>query len=539
MRFLSNLSIRLKCLSVIVIGVVGMVVMQAFNYSAVSSNQIDLEKVRDIYFPTLERVDINRVHLDDIQDAFSNAVMMADEDILSQADKLSKKMITVFDEIASINPSQESEVSHLKSLFTDYSTIAMRLSKGMVDETIDLAQAKPMTAKMNRILEETQSALEFFRDASYKQFSDAIDGVNNASTIAVNSGLAIALLTALILIVSGLFVSNIITRNIANVVKSLEEMASGEGDLTLRLKSDSRDEVGTLVDRFNLFVDKLQGVIGQVSGSSVRVSEAAKETKRIAEISATSMSSQQQEIDQVVTAMAEMTATVEEVAGSAGRAAETASIARSEAAAGKQVVEENMQAISQLAADVEHAAEVIQELDSHSDSIGAVLNVIRDIAEQTNLLALNAAIEAARAGEQGRGFAVVADEVRTLATRTHESTREINDMITRLQSGTQSAVQTMKQGREQAQASVEQASRVGDSLARIVGGVEEINGMNMQIASAAEQQAATVREINSNVVSLGQVVSKVTEDASVAEANSEKLAVLAEQLKTQVSLFRV
>ncbi|HGX93719.1 MAG TPA: methyl-accepting chemotaxis protein, partial [Candidatus Tenderia sp.] len=314
---------------------------------------------------------------------------------------------------------------------------------------------------------------------------------------------------------------------------------SGDGDLTLRLKSNSNDEVGTLVDRFNLFVDKLQGVIGQVSNSTVRVAEAAGEMKRVSEVSAVGMNSQQQEIDQVVTAMAEMTSTVDEVAGSAARAAETANVARSEAAAGKQVVEENMQAISKLAADVEHAAEVIQELDSHSDSIGAVLNVIRDIAEQTNLLALNAAIEAARAGEQGRGFAVVADEVRTLATRTHESTREINDMITRLQSGTQSAVQTMSQGREQAQASVDQAAKVGETLERIAQGVEEINGMNIQIASAAEQQAAAVGEINNNIVNLGQVVSQVTEGAHVAEGDSEKLAVLAEQLKTQVSVFKV
>ncbi len=539
MRFLSNLSIRLKLLAVIIVGVAGMMITLAFNYTVTSSNQVGLEKVRDIYFPTLERVDANRVRLDGVKEALSNAVMMADEELLDQAAELSQEMVRVFDEIAAIDAGVSADISRLKTLSADYRDIAMQLSKGMVDETLDLAQVQPMTARMNDALAQLELALDALRNASHQQFTDAIDVVNDSSDMALKTGLAIGLVTAFILIISGLLVSNSITRNIGSVVSSLEEMASGDGDLTLRLKSNSNDEVGTLVDRFNLFVDKLQGVIGQVSNSTVRVAEAAGEMKRVSEVSAVGMNSQQQEIDQVVTAMAEMTSTVDEVAGSAARAAETANVARSEAAAGKQVVEENMQAISKLAADVEHAAEVIQELDSHSDSIGAVLNVIRDIAEQTNLLALNAAIEAARAGEQGRGFAVVADEVRTLATRTHESTREINDMITRLQSGTQSAVQTMSQGREQAQASVDQAAKVGETLERIAQGVEEINGMNIQIASAAEQQAAAVGEINNNIVNLGQVVSQVTEGAHVAEGDSEKLAVLAEQLKTQVSVFKV
>ncbi len=539
MRFLSNLSIRLKLLAVIIVGVAGMMITLAFNYTVTSSNQVGLEKVRDIYFPTLERVDANRVRLDGVKEALSNAVMMADEELLDQAAELSQEMVRVFDEIAAIDASVSADISRLKTLSADYRDIAMQLSKGMVDETLDLAQVQPMTARMNDALAQLELALDALRNASHQQFTGAIDAVNDASKMALDAGLAVGLVTAFILIVSGLLVSNSITRNIGSVVSSLEEMASGDGDLTLRLKSNSNDEVGTLVDRFNLFVDKLQGVISQVSNSTVRVAEAAGEMKRVSEVSAVGMNSQQQEIDQVVTAMAEMTSTVDEVAGSAARAAETANVARSDAAAGKQVVEENMQAISKLAADVEHAAEVIQELDSHSDSIGAVLNVIRDIAEQTNLLALNAAIEAARAGEQGRGFAVVADEVRTLATRTHESTREINDMITRLQSGTQSAVQTMSQGREQAQASVDQAAKVGETLERIAQGVEEINGMNIQIASAAEQQAAAVGEINNNIVNLGQAVSQVTEGAHVAEGDSEKLAVLAEQLKTQVSVFNV
>ncbi len=534
-----NLSIRFKVLMVVVVGILGLAVTLAFNYTTTNNNKVTLEKVRDIYFPTLEHLDANLVRLNKIKEIYSAAVIEGEESLLEEVSDQAEALMQSLNEVAMLGGEEQENVAQVLRDFTAYIENANTLSLGMINETLDMQTAQPALAKMNLRREEVEQDLLIFRDRSYQLFTGAINGANKSSAEALSLGIIIGVVTAFILALTGLLIGNSISRNIGTVVKSLNEMATGDGDLTQRLKSSSNDEIGALVEGFNTFIGKLQGVISEVIGTTGRVAEAATEMRRVSDMSAIGMSSQQQEIDQVVTSMAEMTATVEEVAGSAGRAAETANVARSEAAAGKQVVDENMQAIGRLAADVEHAAEVIQELDSHSDSIGAVLNVIRDIAEQTNLLALNAAIEAARAGEQGRGFAVVADEVRTLATRTHESTREINEMITRLQSGTQRAVQTMTQGREQAQVSVDQAGRVGESLERIAQGVEDISGMNTLIASAAEEQAAAVREINNNIVNLGAVVNQVAEDAGVAEANGGKLVVLAEQLKVQVSVFRV
>ena len=539
MNIFLNLSIRFKVLIIVTAGIIGLAVTLAFNYSTTSSNKVTLEKVRDIYFPTLERLDANLVRLNNIKETYSAAVIEGEEDLLDVVSSQAEALTQAMNEVATLDSKEQETVTRVLQDFTVYIEGANTLSLGMINETLDMQAAQPALAQMNVRWQDLEKMLRDFRDRSYQLFTGAIDGANKSSAEALSLGVIIGVVTALILAMTGLFIGNSISRNITAVVNSLDEMASGDGDLTQRLKSASNDEIGALVRGFNTFIGKLQGVIAEVTGTTGRVAEAASEMKRVSEMSVAGMNSQQQEIDQVVTAMAEMTATVEEVASSAGQASDTANVARSEAASGKQVVDENMQAINRLAADVEHAAEVIQELDSHSESIGKVLNVIRDIAEQTNLLALNAAIEAARAGEQGRGFAVVADEVRTLATRTHESTREINDMISRLQSGTQSAVQTMSQGREQAQASVGQAARVGESLERIAQGVEDISGMNIQIASAAEEQAAAVREINNNIVNLGQVVGQVNEGAHVAEDDSEKLAVLAEQLKKQVSVFRV
>ncbi|NOY71470.1 MAG: methyl-accepting chemotaxis protein [Gammaproteobacteria bacterium] len=539
MSLFSNLSIRFKVLLIVAGGVVGLAVTLIFNYNATSHNKVTLEEVRDVYFPALERLDANLIRLDQIQEIYSAAVIAAEEEMLEEVTNLFKAAVQALNEVAVLDVNNKDQAEQTLSDLTAYIQSADRLSRGMIAETLPADRLQPLLQEMNERQILVQEEMKVFRSEAYQRFTGAIDKANDTSAEALVMGVVIGIVMALVLAIAGFLIGNSITRNIAVVVRSLKDMASDEGDLTIRLKSESHDEIDALVQGFNTFIAKIQRVITEVTGSTSRVAEAANEMRKVSEMSMLGMNAQQQEIQQVVTAMAEMTCSVDSVSQGASRAANMANSARTEANDGKCVVEENMQAIDRLAGEVKHAAEVIQELDSHSESIGKVLSVIRDIAEQTNLLALNAAIEAARAGEQGRGFAVVADEVRTLAIRTHESTREINDMISRLQAGTQNAVQTMKQGCEQAQISVDQAGRVRTSLDRITQGVEEISDMNVQIASAAEEQSVVAKEINNNIVNLGQVVTQVTEGASVAENGSENLATLAGQLKEQVSVFKV
>ena len=251
------------------------------------------------------------------------------------------------------------------------------------------------------------------------------------------------------------------------------------------------------------------------------------------------MKKQRQETDQVATAMNEMSATVAEVAQNAQLASETAHQANEESRVGQQVVNESISAVVALIQKVELAADVIQVLENNSQEIGTVLDVIRSIAEQTNLLALNAAIEAARAGEQGRGFAVVADEVRVLAQRTQSSTEEIQQMIEKLQSGAKEAVEAMMHSRSQADVTRDTSARAGEVLNDITQSVTSINDMNTLIASAAVEQNSVAEEINRNIINISQVAETTSESVEHSAKTSEELRHVAEELKHVISRLKV
>jgi methyl-accepting chemotaxis protein len=247
---------------------------------------------------------------------------------------------------------------------------------------------------------------------------------------------------------------------------------------------------------------------------------------------------QEQQTLSAATAMNEMSATVRDVSVNAADAAHSAAEADSEAASGQQIVTSTIDVINTLAMEVDKASEVIGNLESESESIGVVLEVIRGIAEQTNLLALNAAIEAARAGEQGRGFAVVADEVRILAQRTQESTQEIREMIEKLQAGAGEAVRVMVQGKSQAKASVDQAQKAGESLAAITKSVSSISIMNTQIARAAKEQSSVANDINMNISGIAKVSDETSSGAQEATKASEELDAIASKLSNLLSSVR-
>ena len=347
-------------------------------------------------------------------------------------------------------------------------------------------------------------------------------------------GLAVALLGLLLVWLT----ARGVTRPILAVAARLKDIASGEGDLTRRLDYTREDELGELTGWFNRFLDKLQPVIAQVKTSLLDARGTADQCAAIASQTSAGMQQQFREVDQVATASHEMSATAQDVAHSAAQAADAARGADQATREGLALVATTRQAIGQLATGMDAAMAEVQQLEHRSEQIGTVLDVIRAIAEQTNLLALNAAIEAARAGEAGRGFAVVADEVRSLARRTQESVEEIREVIEGLQQGTREVVDSMHGSQRQAQGSVAQVELTVPALQRIGEAVAVITDMNLQIASAAEEQSAVAEEVNRNVATIRDVTESLSGQAEESARISRSLNQLANHQQALMEQFR-
>lgn len=349
----------------------------------------------------------------------------------------------------------------------------------------------------------------------------------------------VALLVLVIISIIGVVLAGTLLRPLRLMKDNLDDIAAGEGDLTRRLAVTSQDELGDLASSFNRFVDKIHSLVSQISGMTGQLTRLVGEVSSQAQRSEQAMERQRHETDQVATAINEMSAAAQEVAKSAQGASVAAQKTDEEGHSAKRVVDGSIKLIHALVEDIRHSGSSLDSLQKDVSSIVSVLGVIRSIAEQTNLLALNAAIEAARAGEAGRGFAVVADEVRALASRTQQSTQEIQGMIDRLQKGTQTAVDAMRRSSEAGDGTSVQANQAGSSLDAIGELITTINTMNAQIASAAEEQTAVAEEINRSVHQIASAVDTVADETRQSAQTSRSLNDLGQRLGALVGQFRV
>ena len=337
----------------------------------------------------------------------------------------------------------------------------------------------------------------------------------------------------------GWLIAGNISRSVLKVARSLEAMAQGDGDLTVRLHHDGQDELAELVNGFNQFISKLRDSIRAVVDSVSQLRATTGQLASSSNAATAQIAAQGNAIDQTTTALSEMFMTVKHVAEHAADASAAATAADSEARSGSAVVDRTIAAINDLAGEVASTAQAIAQLEGYTSNVGTILATIRGIAEQTNLLALNAAIEAARAGEQGRGFAVVADEVRNLASRTQQSTVEIQGVLEELQHSAKGAVQAMQRGTDMARRGVEQSDVAGNSLRAITDKVSAITVVNSQIATATEEQAQTSQLIQGYVHEIHQMAQDAISATSELDNVSQALQQVTDNLNRITGQFRV
>lgn len=536
-----NLSLTLKLSLPPAVALIGLLLFVIYTSVQLGNNDSRLVALEKTSYPTLEKADAVIFQFSRIPGLLNSAVAAGEMETLNDARKVIDEIGAKQQELKSLtsgNSKRSDELTAWNAAIKGYADNAFSASEQLLKGTA-FDDLRPNLDRMATDLQQAQKAGEAFRTHAYEDFQKSLaqTRTDNATTTRVGYGLSLVLI--LLVSIGSVIVIRRVMSNIHGVIDSLKAIANGDGDLTRRVNVETTDEIGVMIKLFNSFLDKLQGTIRQIVDAASPLGGMSKELYRLTQGAEENARSQQGHTESISRDISTMTGSIQEVAQRSRQASDEAGAASKQAETARQNIGSLSSSISDLGSSVLGSVQAMEQLEEETQQVGSVLTVIRSIAEQTNLLALNAAIEAARAGEQGRGFAVVADEVRNLAQKTAASTAEIQNIIQRLQNSANGVLNTMTVNGEKAQASIERSVAATQTLEAIAQAVRQIDELNAGIAQFTQEQIGLSSSIQKDTEVLQRDTQATTHGADATARLGEQLVSTGDHLRAATAQFRV
>nr|WP_286946814.1 methyl-accepting chemotaxis protein [Pseudomonas sp. UBA6718] len=539
---LKNLSLTLKLSLLPAVALLGLLLFVIYTSVQLAANDARLDTLETNSFPTLEKADAVNFQFSRLPGMLNSAVAAGELATLDEARKVLADIADLqqaLQPLTRANQARAGELDDWRQAIARYADNALSASEQLIKGSAGFDDLRPSLDRMASDLEAAQKLGSTFRANAYEDFQSTLGQARTDNAATTRTGYILSAVLVALVGLGALMIIRGIMGNVHGVIESLQAIARGDGDLTRRVNVDSRDEIGEMIQLFNSFLDKLQGTIRQIIEAAGPLGGMSQELYRLTQESKENSRSQQGHTDSIGRDIQTMTSSIQEVAQRSQQASEGAGAASRQADTARASIGSLSTSISDLGSSVLGAVQAMQQLEEETQQVGSVLTVIRSIAEQTNLLALNAAIEAARAGEQGRGFAVVADEVRNLAQKTAASTAEIQQIIQRLQNSANGVLNVMTANGDKAQHSIErsvEATRMLESIAVAVGEIDELNA---GIAQLTQEQIGLSSSIQQDTQVLQQDAQATAHGAEATARLGEQLVSTGDHLRAATAQFRV
>ena len=537
-----NFSLTAKLSLVPAVALLGLILYVGYTSLQLSATDSRLVMLETQSYPTLEKADAVIFQFSRIPGLLNNAVAAGEPSMLDEARDVLGKIDTeqqALGALLSSQPQRRQTLDSWRSAVKTYAENALSASTKLIDGSASFDDLRPNLDRMASDLSQAQKLAADFRTGAYQDFQQTLAEAREANERTTRLGIVLSLVLIVVVSAGAWLVIRSVMANVRGVIASLQAIARGDGDLTRRVNVESNDEIGAMIELFNGFLDKLQLTIRQIIEAASPLGQVSKELYKLTQGSEENAKSQQHHTDSITRDILTMTGSIQEVAQRSQQASDEANSAARQAATARDHIGSLASGISDLGTSVMSAVQAMKQLEEETQEVGSVLTVIRSIAEQTNLLALNAAIEAARAGEQGRGFAVVADEVRNLAQKTAASTAEIQQIIQRLQTSANTVLNVMTSNGEKSRASIERSVEATQLLETIALTVNQIDELNAGIAQFTQEQIGLSSSIQQETQVLQQDAQATANGAEATARLGEQLVSTGDHLRAATAQFRV